>query len=172
MRLLLCLWTSVHLSSTKGPRKPGAMRVAGGGQKQRSVSCGPTLVAKEWESRSIYRDVRAGRKKSGLTQASPNSQDSITSKPNKWLMNSNSSFYSQLRYFMLGCQITVFYYFVSLLCILFISVVLPTFWHFFKSPTCSCLPFVFLVKAPIAVMYLSQPSAKFPVVFLPQCWLC
>lgn len=35
---------------------------------------------------------------------------------------------------MLWGQITVFYYFASLLCILFISVVLPSFGHFFQKP--------------------------------------
>ena len=76
-------------------------------------------------------------------------------------MNSNPFFQSQLPSFMLGGQITVFYYFASLLCILFISVVLPSFWHFFKSSTCSYLLFVFSVKPPIVIMYLSQPSGGF-----------
>lgn len=48
-------------------------------------------------------------------------------------MNSNPFFQSLLPSFMLGGQITVFYYFASLLCILFISVVLPSFWRFFQK---------------------------------------
>ena len=48
-------------------------------------------------------------------------------------MNSNPFFQSQLSSFLLGGQITVFYYFASLLCILFISVVLPRFLAFFQK---------------------------------------
>lgn len=52
-------------------------------------------------------------------------------------------------------------------CILFTSIVLPSFEHFFfKGPIHFSLLFVFLVKAPITIRYLSQTLY---VVFLPHC---
>lgn len=76
-------------------------------------------------------------------------------------MNSNPFFQSQLPSFMLGSQITVFYYFASLLYILFISVVLPSFLAFFQKLYLFLLLFVLLVKPPIAITYLSQRSGRF-----------
>lgn len=51
-------------------------------------------------------------------------------------------FYFELTALMLTAQITVFYYIVSLLCSLFISVVPSSIWHLFKTFTCALLLFL------------------------------
>lgn len=78
--------------------------------------------------------IRVGRENNQRGSSISKQPGSISSKPNTWLTNSNPFFYSQLPSFMLWGQITVFYYFASLLCILFISVVLPSLGHFFQKP--------------------------------------
>lgn len=71
--------------------------------------------------------------------------------------------------FPLSCWEAKLQYFIilPLYCVFYLSlVVLPSFWHLFKSPTCSYLLFVFLVKPPIAIMYLSQPLGRYPCCIL------
>lgn len=130
---------------------------------------GPKLLLKEMVSLTEERmrqwvhstGIRAGRENNQLALASRNSQaPSVQNQTHdSWILIHSSSLS-----FPPSCweaKLQYFYYFASLLCILFISVVLPSFWHFFQKPYSFSLLFVFLVKPPIAIMYFSQPMGKF-----------